>query len=395
MYLIHLDSNINVTAMEFSQGLPLFNMNCTNFSLEEFEFINRCRGITGIICMMILLAVLLFLICSKAYSTVFQRLYMYLVVGKVLSEIVIALLIEHQWKYRGQETVCKWLGFFSLWTYYIIFILSYEIIGYILYLVISKMGVSPPPTKWMSTKCFRVFMELAYILMPVFVSTVFAVQAYASDSYGIAGPWCFVRSLAKDCKPRSFVVQVVFFITNVAVGAVSIAVSIFFLSIYLKFARSYKEVRHLLKQTLCVMIFQCILTFLAMFHFSVRLYTLITRRHQQYGLWVTFALTGPAGELILPLGILLNFYPVRKILHKIYERLIQLCCRYGTPANVVESITKEATTAPKSDRITQPSTTYFDVPHPDSESDMSTSDQSPLIKDNEDSSTISCFCWQS
>ena len=86
---------LNVTVMELSQELwksvadSRFNMNCTNFSLEEFKFINRCRSITGTICMMILLAVLLFLICSKAYSTVFQRLYMCLVFGHVLSGTVL------------------------------------------------------------------------------------------------------------------------------------------------------------------------------------------------------------------------------------------------------------------------------------------------------------------
>ena len=231
---------LNVTVMELSQELwksvadSQFNMNCTNFSLEEFKFINRCRSITGTICMMILLAVLLFLICSKAYSTVFQRLYMYLVVGHVLSGIVAALLIEHQWKYNGQETVCEWLGFFLLWAFYLVFIFSYEIIGYILYLVISKIRSNPPP-QWMSTKCFSVFMELAYVLIPVFISTALAVQAYVSNSksYGIAGPWCFVRSLSDDCKPRGFVTQIIYFLINITEGVVSIAVIIFLLCIYI------------------------------------------------------------------------------------------------------------------------------------------------------------------
>ena len=381
----------NSKVMELGQELlktePQFNMNCTNFTLEEFEFFNRLRSITGTICMMILFFILLFLICYKAYSTVFQRLYMYLVIGSVLSEIVTVLMMEHQWNYKGQESVCVWLGFFSLWTFYLVFVFSYEIIGYILYLVISKIRESPPP-KWMSSKCFSVFVEITYILIPVFISTAFAIQAYMTNSYGIAGPWCFVKSLNDDCKPTDFAVQMIFFTINVAVGVVGIAVSILFLDIYIKLARSYREARHLLKQTLYVMIFQCVHTLLSMFHFSVRLYTLYSHRHELYGLWVTFAFTIPTGTLILPLGILLNFYPVRKILCMIYKRLILTCCQYRTLANDVRSTSKEAT-APKSDRITQPSSTYFKVPHPESNV---TSDQSPLVKDKH-MDTISCFCW--
>ena len=373
--------------LELSNNGSRFNMNCTNFTVEEFEFINRFRSITAIACMVILMAILLFLICSKAYSTVFQRLYVYLIIANILAEIVTSLTIEHQWNYKGQKTVCVWLGFFALWTYYLVFVFTYEIVGYILYLVISKIRMSPPPPK-----CFRIFMEMAYILTPVLISTTFSIQAYKTKSYGIAGPWCFVRSLNDNCEPIGFVIQMIFFSINVTVGIASIAVSVIFSVVYFKLAKSYKEARHLLKQSLYVMIFQCIHTFVGIFHFSVRLYTLLSQHHQLYDLWLTHAFTIPTGTLIFPLGILVSFYPVRKILHMVYERIIVIvCCRYRnrivSNVHIVQSSTKQVT-IPQSDRITQPSSTYFNIPHPESNI---TCEESPLI--NEDHHGDTRLCW--
>lgn len=352
-----------------------FNMNCTNFTEEEFKLINRFRSITAIICAVIIGAMLLFLICYKAYSSLFQRLFLYLIIGTLLTEIVTALTIEHQWRYKGQETVCMWLGFFALWTYYLVFIFSYEIVGYLLYLVISKIR-GTRPTQWTETwRCFcMMIVEITYVLLPVFISTAFAFQAYIMKSYGIAGPWCFVKSLNGDCQPVGFLIQMVFLGMNVAVGIVGIAASVTFIIVYFKLASSYREARHLLKKTLYVMVFQCIHILICMCSLGVRLYTLLSRRHQLYGLWLTHAFTIPTGTLIFPLGFLLGFYPVRKIMQSAYERI--KCCKKKKNVNVL-NITIHAT-APKSNYITQPSSTFFNVPHP--ESDV-LSENTPLNND--------------
>ena len=112
-----------------------FNLNCTNFTIEDLKFFNRLRNITALICAAITLAILLFLICHKAYSSLFQRLYFYLVVGTLLAETAVGLNIEHQWHYEHQATMCVWLGFFTQWTTILVFILSYEIVLHLLCLV--------------------------------------------------------------------------------------------------------------------------------------------------------------------------------------------------------------------------------------------------------------------
>ena len=110
----HLGVDCSMMAIELEQYECQFNMNCTDFTIEDFKFFNRLRNITALICAAITLAILLFLICQKAFSSLFQRLYFYLVIGTLLTEIAVGLNIEHQWHYQQQETVCVWLGLMDL-----------------------------------------------------------------------------------------------------------------------------------------------------------------------------------------------------------------------------------------------------------------------------------------
>ena len=352
-----------------------FNMNCTDFTIEDLKFFNRLRNITALLCAAITLVILLFLIYQKAFSSLFQRLYFYLVIGTLLTELAVGLNIEHQWHYRRQETVCVWLGFFTQWTYVLVFILSYEIVVHLLCLVGTRMkGSSSPHCQFVKSKCYTVTLETVYIALPVLISTGFAVFPYVKKSYGVAGPWCWVRSLNDRCEPSGFVTQMAFYSLYVSVGVVGMAASLVFAVIYFKMS---KEARHLLKKTLYVMIFQFIHILVIMCNLSLRLYTLISRRDQLYGLWSAHAFTIPIGVLVFPLGYLLCFYPVIKVVLTACKRICHACFkpRVSSRQKEIPNLTKLAT-APNSDRVSQPSDTFFVVPHPDA-----VTETSPLISD--------------
>ena len=327
------------------------------------------------VCTVITLAILLFLIYYKAYSSLFQRLYLYLVIGTLFAEIAVALSIEHQWHYRGQETVCVWLGFFTQWTHVPVFILSYEIIFYLLYLVISKIRGTPLP-QWMGSRYCGMIAEIIYVVLPLLISTAFAVVPYIKKNYGIAGPWCWAQSLNGNCEPSGFVNQMLFYGMYMAVGVAGIAASLIFSVVYFKLATSFREARQLLKQTLCVMAFQFIYILMGMCNLTVRLYTLLSRRHQLQGLWLVHAFTIPVEMLIFgPLIYLLCFYPVKMKIIQMAEVVFK-CCKHKT-SNKHENLTRDAT-APRSDHLTQPSNTFFVVSHPDV-----LSENSPLINSTE------------
>ena len=352
-----------------------FNLNCTNFTVEELKFLNRSRNIPAMICAVITLAILLYLICSKAYSSLFQRLYLYLVIGTLFAETAIALSIEHLWRYKGQETVCEWIGFFVQWTHVLVFIFSYEIVIYLLYLVISKIRGNPLLPQWVGSRCCGVAIEIIYVALSLLISTTFALVPYVKKSYGVAGPWCWVRSLNENCEPSGFLTQMIFFSMYMAVGVVGIAASLIFSIVYVKLSTSLREARQLLKRTLYVMVFQFIYILIIMCNLGLRLYTLLSRRHQLYGLWLAHAFTIPVGMLISgPLIYLVCFYPVKMKITQIAE-LVLKCFKHKT-SEENQNLTRNAS-APKSNRITHPSYTYFIVPHPDV-----SSENSPLLSTN-------------
>ena len=353
-----------------------FNTNCTNFTVGDFKLLNRLRNITAFVCSMITLAILIFLIRSKAFSSLFKRLYFYLIVGTFFAEVAIALNIEHEWHYRGQEDVCVWLGFFTQWSCVLVFIFSYEIVLHLLCLVVTHIRGSRQPTQFqrscIGSRHCTVTVEIVYIILPLAISTALAVHPYITGSYGIAGPWCWVQSLNEDCEPAGLVTQVTFFSMYMAVGVAGISASLVFVVMYYKIALSFQNARHLLKQTLYILIFQIVHILIIMYNLSIRIYTLLTRRHQRYGLWVADAITIPFGVLVFPFGYWLCLFSARSTVINIIRMITDsFKCYCLLSSRLIRrqfqslSETDRDATAPKSDRITQPSHTFFNVQHPD------------------------------
>ena len=334
-------------------------------------------------------AILSFLIYYKVYSSLFQRLYLYLIMATLLSEITGVISIEHQWRYERQEAVCVGVGLFLAWTYVLLFIFSYEIIVYLLYLVVWNIrGTRLPQCGMGCTRCRGMIVEIMYIAIPVLISTAFALPPFIQQKYGIAGPWCFVRSLNDDCEPTGFTTQMTFYGMYMTLGVAGIVASLIFSVVYFKLASSFREVRHLLKRTLYLLAFKFVHILMILCSVTCRLYTLESRRHQLYGLWLTHALSFPIGVLVFPLGYFLCFHPVGKIARKVYKKVVVKCCRHtdNTSLNRAEvpSITGiYRATAPRSNRISQPSHTFFAVPHSDV-----LSEKLPLVSDTGYGSTF-------
>ena len=93
-----------------------FNLNCTNFTVEQLKSLNLIRGISGATSLFTLALILLFLIFYKAYSSTLQRLFAHLTIVTCLRDVSFVIQIEHQFEYRGQKQFGEFVGFFDLWT---------------------------------------------------------------------------------------------------------------------------------------------------------------------------------------------------------------------------------------------------------------------------------------
>lgn len=346
-----------------------FKTNCTTFTGEQLQAINLTRSIVAIICVITVALILLFLLCHKAYSSTFQRLYIYVIIATLFSESIQACGIEHQFHYQGQEEVCFWLAFITHWTSIIVFIFAFETILYLLYLVITQIKgdcCCHPP----QSRCCQAMLELLFILLPILLSFPIAYVPYRNNNYGLAGPWCWVRSIDENCRSVGMRDQMIYFGLYWAVGAIGIIINITFSAIYHKLTGTVKEARKLLKLTLILMGFQlCYITIVTL-QLAVRLYTAISGSQQHIALWFMHAIIIPNGQLIFPVGYLICFYSVKKMLcesikkarHKCKEWYNTLTCT-GYNRQVVLEQDTEQFTAPESNRTSLPSYTFFEIPY--------------------------------
>ena len=349
-------------------------MNCTNFTGAQLKAINLTRSIMALVCVVIVALILLFLLCYKAYSTTFEQLYLYIIIATLFSELIQALGIEHQFYYEKQEKVCFWLGFVTHWTSVMVFIFAFGIILYLLCLIVTKVrgNICSLPSEF---RCYQVLLELSFTLLPVLLSFAFALVPYFDDNYGLAGPWCWVRSVDDECRSVGVRDQMIYFGLYEAVGVVGLTTSLVFSIVYCKLATSLKEAKGLLKRTLVLMGFQLGYILIVTFQLAVRLYTGLTGQRQHIGLWFIHAFIIPNGQLIFPLGCLACFYPVKKMLGgsvlKIGRKCkdwykscsCSACCKHSQPISSSPQLETEAATAPESNRVSYPSHTYFDVPY--------------------------------
>ena len=208
-----------------------FNINCTTFTGEQLKAINLTRSIVAIICVIIVALILVFLLCHKAYSSTFQRLYIYVIIASLFSESVQACGIEHQFHYQGQKVVCFWLAFITHWTSIMVFMFAFETILYLLYLVIAQIRGDcchcPAQSKYR-----QAMLELLFIMLPVLLSFPIAYVPYRNNNYGLAGPWCWVRSIDENCKSVGMRDQMIYFGLYWAVGAIGIIINIIFSVVY-------------------------------------------------------------------------------------------------------------------------------------------------------------------
>ena len=261
--------------------------NCTDFTVEELKSLNGLRNTTAILCIMITIAILIFLIFSKTFSSLLKRLCFYFILGILCAEIVMGLNIEH---FRDKETACIWLEFFTEWTCTVVFILCHEIVLHLLYLVISTVWKSQPSRRPQRTgsKCYIPTVEIVYIILPVIIATVIAVTLLVrkqEPGYGIASPMCWVQPRNRECKPSGMDLPMVFYSLYIAINAVGISASFVLSVIYFKISSSIKDARSLLKQTFYVMILQIIHILILMCNFAIRAYTLFSQRQHLYSFW--------------------------------------------------------------------------------------------------------------
>ena len=367
-----------------------FNVNCTNLTIEQLKDVNLTRGVTAMVCAGLVLFILVFLVCHKAFSRTFQRLYIYLLIVTFLVEVFISLSIEHQFQYSGQKEICVFLGFATQWLSVIKMMYTFETIVYLLCLVV--ISIHEDCFHWLpQSKFCRRLTEVLLALLPVLCAFIYSWEPYiGGNRYGLAGPFCWIRSMDETCRHVGTRDQMIYYGLYEMLGVSGFVTYVILSIVYCRLAPSLKEARYLLRQTLIVLIFQFAYTLAVTFQLGVRLYTGLSGHHidseNSYSLWLTFSFVSPIRELLFPIGCFICFYPVKAVVMDIFWKIWK-CCFKLRNSSYVEIENPDITrprhaTVPESTRISQPSSTFFVVPHPDDYSAVERFHGVPYRKDS-------------
>ncbi len=365
-------------AITFSSSSQ-FNLNCTDFTEDQLKSLNLTRSVTAAVCAVLLLSISVLLVCHEAFSSRFQRLYFYLLTITFLVELFITLSIERQFQYKGQDDICVFLGFATEWLSVAQMFYTFEIIIYLFCLVIFAIQKN----RFQVSKIFRRLTEVLLTILPVVLAFIFSWEPYMSrNGYGLAGPFCWIRSEDEDCVHTGTRDQMIYYGLYEILGFTGIIAHIVFAVVYCRLASSLKEARYLLRQTLIVMVFQFAYTITITFQLGVRLYTGLSKLQSPYALWLTFSVVSPIRQLLFPIGCFICFYSLKTILLECFRKIQRFCCRGQSSSLYVEVDNPhfiERATVPQSTRISQPSNTFFSVPHPDKSTSTGVLENSRLV----------------
>lgn len=333
------------------------------------------RSLTAFACLTMVTVILLQICLFKAYKTVFQRMFLYLIISAWILQALLSMCIEHQFHYEGQQQLCKVYGFLTQWSVSSMFLFSLGIIIHLLYVVFSKIkGKSSTCTS--EKGLFYRSLEPFYIVAVCIVPVTYLWIPFLHDNYGLAGAFCWMRALDDNCTNVGLGDQVVFgYGFSIITGIVGAFATIVLSVLYCRISQRFPEAKKILLRTLILAFFLLAFILVISLALAVRLYTAITGRHQTYSVWIMHGVAIPVCHIIFPIGYLICFYSwtwfrwttLKKAAMKNWKCCFACCkgakmVRANLKNKGAES-TVDVCTHPESSRVSDLSHTYFNVPY--------------------------------
>lgn len=160
-------------------------------------------------------------------------------------ELALFSLIEHYFYYIGQDEVCIMVAYFNHWTVTMTLIFAMGIMVYLFYLVchFALKGNTPTVPMILQSKCCRITLECLYIILSVSLSSAYASEPLIRDNYGLAGAWCWIRSLDDNCKLTNsgFLNQLSSYLPILIVGIVGIVLTVIIVVAYYQLPSTLRE----------------------------------------------------------------------------------------------------------------------------------------------------------
>lgn len=320
----------------------------------QLRDLNLAMSITGGLGTLLASAVLLALLCIKAYKTVLQRLFIYTVLTVILQESSHAANMEELFHYDRslQEKVCAALGFVSNWSGWCLYIFYLVMILYLLIVVCVQIGCVSC-TALQRYKFVRVVLEILVVVASLVVPVLLFWVPYRENQFGFNGYFCLLKYFrVGSCNPLSFAYKFAYnFSLYELVGAIAVIVALGMIGVYCTLSNRLQRASHMIKY-LSILLIAIVINMIIM----NLLLAINTYSHPGYWLKMCFSILATVDDFIFLSGYLLAFYS-----GTIWNVINRCICSYCCEKKPHNQPNKEYGTFAESNRTTIPSNTYFDI----------------------------------
>ena len=352
-------------------------------------------SIAATMCLGVITLLFLLLIFYKVYTSVLQRLLLYLTIFAVIPEACMTVGYATQFEYSGHEMFCDMIKNIWQWSTTVGYLLTLAMIVYLPYKVYEQFKRDPFP-RLSRSKCLRVTAECSFVFI-VLVLPLAYILPFVHCGYYLPQPQLCNISIMdqimhleaekENCTGQLIISSLVPGIVNLF-DFVGIFVDIVALSVvFCCLAREYRETRITLRRMLILLGFFAAYIVISLvftgvsFGITTKSVILPELRIYLEVLLVVSAAILPVSQLIFPLGFLFylysfNLFRWRAIKRAAAEwRCFRSCCER-------ENALQEAATAPsRSHRVPAPSVTFFNEPHSRVTTDVRNEEQQALLPD--------------
>ena len=341
-------------------GFPNNCGNTTNsLPFQDLRDLNFSRCITAAVCALILILLLVTLCCSKAYSTITHRIFLYLIIATLAEEVFFAANLILQPYFNINSTVeddlkgpCRILGFLVHWSSMCyIFSAAGTIVHAIILMCIIIRYPQCLSTNNIPSCCTprarEVVVDIVYLSIVILMPLIFVCPTLIKGNYGLTIAWCWIQV-------DKGVLDQIFNGYNIdeGLGILCFATLVILSIIYCKLSPNNSRAKVLLFRILMMNVF--VLLYIIFLTIHMLCYFYYSRTHlPSYVVMVMQAAGVPISTLIVPLGFLCSFY---------YQHFHRTCCTRATRRQY-EKLDAGKATSPASERISQPSNTFFDIPY--------------------------------
>jgi len=167
----------------------------SKFDSPEFKAVAIVRASVGLFSFLSCVCVLLISACLKKYQFFTQRLVLYLTVAAALHSSAYTVGRVNFYTNRTiKDPYCYFAGSFELYTAWIE-LLSICCITFNLFAITVLSSYRMPE---------REYMECIYLTVTFLLPLLWCWIPFLEEAYGMAGPWCGIRSLEEDCSEFKF-----------------------------------------------------------------------------------------------------------------------------------------------------------------------------------------------